>query len=433
MNRTHPVPRLRVVGNSTGRVRTASRTASARPALTVVDGAADADPAAAPVLTRGELERLIGMESGRCSSRDATATLVVVEVQRGPGESRSSAPSSGVNVVRIVAQALRLPTGECPAVAVLTGPRYAAVLPGADPSVTTRAAERALAALERTTGRQGAGAAAVVVFGGGEPAPASAILGAALLALSRPAAAEGSPVRHVGVSGRISQAPCRGAVTITDRSSLSAQPVAGLCGADGEEYEMLVRQSDDQDRSLPAPVVLGGDDLIAVWAWALEQTRTTLDLRWASARPVRLRIALPHHVVCEKIERLLTEAAGDAWPCSALTLDVRPATLAEPDRSALVQRLAGLGYRVGLDVGSQIAAAEGHVLTAGQLKVDGAELCRLGTSADHVLQALQAARIRLVATGVADQRWLRELRCLGVHAVQGSALGRPLPADTYLR
>lgn len=430
MTSTHIVSRPETGSRASSAATHVPPPAMVCPTVPATQGCVGDDGPGAAAITR-RVQDAQTQEPPMTASSPTAAALLVLEVPGRPARDLPRAPSLGVDVVRVLGRALEREHPAASPVALLDGPRYAAVLHRVDRPTAMRIAGRALAALEEATGRQGAGAAAVVLFGSGQPAGADLVLAAGRAALGRPAVTPGEAVRCVTVRGRLEEPAQASGNDVTDRLALLARPVCGVCGAEGQQHELLLRRRADDGQLVPAVAVLEGPARVAAVAWAADQAIALLAARWGAGRPVRLALELPQEtaVASAVLARIEAGPAGARWPAHALTIVVRPADVAGGAGVAAVRRLADLGVLVALDVGRRADLVAPTDLPIARVMVDAARLVALDDDADRRVRALRRAGVRVTATGVADRRLLAPLRAIGVDACQGPVFGPALPID----
>jgi diguanylate cyclase (GGDEF)-like protein len=368
---------------------------------------------------------------------------------------------SGDNLIRRVAEILRVRVRATDLVARLSGDEFAVLMPQTDTAGALQLGEDLRAEVAEGFAIDPELAAATIsvgitIFGGERDAGSEAVLVAADQAMYRakeegrdrialfegPARGERAPRRGQTTSARI-----RDALT-QNRLSLATQPIRSLVSGGIERYELLLRMTGDEGELLPASSFIETAERSGMVQeldrWVVARALELLAERERAGEPVSLHVnlsgaSLTDVSVLEFIERRLDEGDADPRRC---TFEITKTARLEDYAAAagFADRLTEFGCEVAIDdYGAGFSPF--HYLKQmpfDVIKIDGAfirDMPRNDADQLTVQAIVQIARglgKTTIAEFVEDEETARMLREFGVDMAQGFHLGRPVDAATGL-
>ena len=371
--------------------------------------------------------------------------------------------SYGDELITRVAACLRRCLRETDVIGRLGGDEFAVILPRADATAATTAAERVLHAVaehatvgsdDRRTSVTASIGVAALTPGAGVDAEAllvsadTAMYAAKQLGRNQIAfAAPGDTGPRTLTSERSWLGRLRAALD-HDRLELFAQPIRAICGPPVDRFELLLRMHGEAgELIMPAtflPIAERFDLIQEIDRWVFAQALTLLANCHATGRDVSLGVNMSGRTLCDPrlIDDLSAMIAACPIPSGRLIVEItETAAIVNLDRARdVAQALRALGCRFALDdFGSGFASLSylKH-LQFDFVKIDG-EFVR-GLAEDGADRLIVASIVGLahrlgaetIAEFIEDEATVTRLRRLGVDHGQGYHLGRPAPVTEVL-
>lgn len=231
----------------------------------------------------------------------------------------------------------------------------------------------------------------------------------------------------------------------SDALEMHYQPIMDLACGSVRKVEVLARLHDDERLIMPGEFlgVLSADDLFTLYVRGLKQALGQRN-RWLNAGlDIGLSVNLPTHALLDKRYFQATRQALDEFSCAAryVTLEVLETDRVPNGLDACAEfgKFKAMGVLLAEDdLGSgHSSLARLNELPFDLVKIDRSIVGFVNRDAlDPLRFVYQLTRLghslgmAVVAEGVEDADLLPALQILGVDAVQGYAIARPMPADT---
>jgi diguanylate cyclase (GGDEF)-like protein/PAS domain S-box-containing protein len=233
-----------------------------------------------------------------------------------------------------------------------------------------------------------------------------------------------------------------------ERFELLAQPIRGLCAADTERYELLLRMRGDDGELVPPGTFLPNAERFGLIGridrWVFAQALKLLQRHSEAGHDVSLSInmsgkTLVEPDLLEDLQQMI--AACPVLPRRLVVEVTETAAIVNIDKARRVARtLRELGCEFALDDFGAGFASFYYLkhLDFDYLKIDGEFIRTLSVNrtdelvVKSVVEIARGLGARTIAEFVGDDETVERLRRLGVDYGQGYHLGRPAPLEQVL-